>query len=141
MTTTRETVHAAIAAFNAHDLAKVAGFYRPDCVLVTPDSGELKGRDQAAEWERAFMEAFPDAKMDIATSYDSGDTVTIEWVFHGTNTGPLPLPSGEKLSATGKRVTVRGVDIVTVQGGAVAQLHSYYDQVELMTQLGLMPDA
>jgi ketosteroid isomerase-like protein len=94
MATPRETVHAAIAAFNAHDLPKVAGFFRPDVVLVTSDTGEVKGRGQASECERTFMEAFPDVKMEIAASYESGDTAIVEWVFNGTHTGPLPLPSG-----------------------------------------------
>jgi steroid delta-isomerase-like uncharacterized protein len=135
-----ETAQAAFAAWNANDLSKAAGFYRPDIVLVSPDSGEVKGREQAAERDRTFREAFPDAKMEIAASHESGDTAILEWVFRGTNTGPLPLPSGETLPATGKEVSVRGTDILTIEGGAVASLHSYYDQVELMTQLGLMPE-
>ena len=87
------------------------------------------------------MEAFPNAEMEIAASYESGDTAILEWVFAGTNTGPLPLPSGETFPATGKRVAVRGADVARVQGGALVSVHSYYDQVELMTQLGLMPGA
>lgn len=141
MTTTRETANAAIAAWNARDMAKLAGFYSPDVVLVNPDAGELKGREQAIERDRVFQEAFPDAEMEITASYESGDTAILEWVFNGTNTGPLPLPSGETLPATGKRVSVRGVDVSTVEEGALIILHSYYDQVELMTQLGLMPQA
>ena len=140
MATPGQTVHEAIAAFNAHDLPKVAGFYRPDVVLVTPDAGELKGREQAVEWERGFIEAFPDVSIEITASYESGDTAIVEWVFHGTNTGPLPLPGGETLPATGKQVSVRGTDIATVVDGAVASLHTYWDQVELLTQLGLMPE-
>ena len=75
----------------------------------------------------------------VAASYDSGDTAIVEWLFHGTNTGPLPLPSGETMAATGKRVSIRGADVVTFAGGAAVKLHSYYDQVELLSQLGLMP--
>jgi ketosteroid isomerase-like protein len=141
MATPRETARAAIAAWNARDLAKLAVFYRPDIVLVNPDAGELKGREQAIERDRVFMEAFPNAEMEIAASYESGDMAILEWVFAGTNTGPLPLPSGETFPATGKRVSVRGADVARVQGGALVSVHSYYDQVELMTQLGLMPGA
>ena len=141
MATPRVTAHAAIAAWNARDLAKLAGLYRPDVVLVNPDAGELKGREQAIERDRVFMEAFPNAEMEIAASYESGDTAILEWVFVGTNTGPLPLPSGETFPATGKGVSVRGADVARVQDGALLSVHSYYDQVELMTQLGLMPKA
>jgi ketosteroid isomerase-like protein len=139
MTTASETARAAIAAWNAHDASRVAQFYRPDIVVVSADAGELKGRDQASERDRVFMEAFPDGEMEIAASYDSRDTAIVEWLFQGTNTGPLPLPGGEILPATGKRVSVRGADVVTFEGGAAVKLHSYYDQVQLLTQLGLAP--
>lgn len=141
MTPPRETVHAVIAAFNAHDLSTLARFFTPDVVIVSPDAGEVKGREQATEWERSLMETFPDGMMEIAASYDSGDTVVVEWVFRGTNTGPLQLPGGETLPATGKQVSVRGVDISKIENGAVASLRAYWDQLELMTQLGLMPEA
>jgi ketosteroid isomerase-like protein len=139
MATAVEIARAAIAAWNAHDRSRVAQFYRPDIVVVSADAGELKGRQEASERDGVFMEAFPDGEMEIAASYDSGDTAIVEWLFHGTNTGPLPLPGGETLPATGKRVSVRGADVVTFAGGAAVKLHSYYDQVELLTQLGLMP--
>ena len=56
MATPRETAHVAIAAWNARDLGKLAGLYRPDVVLVNPDAGELKGREQAIERDRVFID-------------------------------------------------------------------------------------
>jgi steroid delta-isomerase-like uncharacterized protein len=140
MATALEIAQAAITAWNAHDLSSVAGYYRPDVTLVSPDGGEQRGHDQAAQRDEAFMQAFPDFTQEVRASYEAADTAIIEWVFSGTNTGPLPLPGGATLPATGKRVSVRGADFVTVADGAVASLRSYYDQVELLTQLGLMPE-
>jgi hypothetical protein len=51
----------------------------------------------------------------------------------------LLVPSGEAIPATGKRVSVRGVDVVSYSGGAVARHHMYFDQVQFLTALGLMP--
>jgi steroid delta-isomerase-like uncharacterized protein len=140
MATALETARAAIAAWNAHDPARLARFYGPDISLVTPDGGEQRGPDEAGRRDEAFMQAFPDATMEIQAGYEAQDTAILEWVFSGTNTGPLPLPDGATLPATGKRVSVRGADFVTVADGTVASPRSYYDQVELLTQLGLAPE-
>ena len=133
-------VRDAIAAFNAHDAARVGSFYRDDAVLITPDAGEIRGRDLAEDYNRKFIEAFPDGRMEIAMSYECGDTVVAEWIFRGVNTGPLPLPSGEDLPATGRQVETHGVDIVHVIEGGIARHRSYWDQVELLTQLELTSD-
>ena len=139
--TPREQADTGFAAFNAHDVSALAAFYRPDVVLVTPDAGELKGREQAVEYQRGFIQGFPDGKAEVVAKHDSGDTTIDEWVFHGTHTGALPLPTGETLPPTGRRVAVRGIDVMTHTRGGVASHRMYFDQVELLTQLGLMPEA
>ena len=141
MASPRETTDAFTAEYNAHHWAKAAEFYRSDVVLVTPDAGELRGRAQAAEYLRGFLEAFPDARVEVVRKHDAGATTIDEWIFHGTHTGPLLLPSGESLPATGKRVAVRGVDIVTYDGGAIASHHMFFDQVQFLVALGLMPSS
>jgi hypothetical protein len=141
MATPRELTDAITAAYNAHQLSTVVGFFRPDIVLITPDAGELRGREQAAEYHRAFLQAFPDATVEVVAKHDAGDTTIDEWIFRGTHTGPLTQPSGETIPATGRRVSVRGVDVVSYAGAAVATHHMYFDQAQLLTALGLMPVA
>ena len=141
MATPRELTDAITTAYNAHQLPQVAKFFRPDIALISPDAGELKGREQVAEYHRAFLQAFPDAKVEVVAKHDAGDTTIDEWIFRGTHTGPLAQPSGETIPATGKRVSVRGVDVVSYAGGGVATYHAYFDQVQFLTALGLMPVA
>ena len=141
MATPRELTNAITTAYNAHELSKVVQFFKPDIVLMTPDAGALRGREQATEYHRTFLQAFPDAKVEVVAKHDAGDTTIDEWIFHGTHTGPLALPSGETIPATGKRVSVRGVDVVSYAGGGVATYHAYFDQVQFLTALGLMPVA
>jgi uncharacterized protein (TIGR02246 family) len=93
MSTPRELTDAITATYNAHQLSKLAEFFRPDIVLVAPDAGELKGREQVAEYHRAFLQAFPDAKVEVMAKHNSGDTTIDEWIFHGTHTGPLSQSS------------------------------------------------
>lgn len=137
----RATADAGLAAFNARDLAALAALYRPDAVLVTPDAGESKGREQAAEYQRAFMHAFPDGRAEVVAKYDAGNTTIDEWIFRGTNSGHLQTATGETIPPTGRRVAVRGIDVQTHVAGGVATHHVYFDQLEFLTQLGLMPEA
>jgi uncharacterized protein (TIGR02246 family) len=136
----RERADSSTAAYNAGDLTLLAGFYLPEALFVAPDA-ELKGREQVAEYFRAFLEAFPDGYAEVVSRHDAGATTIDEWVFHGTHTGPLPTPTGETIPPTGARVSVRGVDIQTHRNGGVARHHTYFDQVQFLTQLGLMPEA
>jgi hypothetical protein len=58
----------------------------------------------------------------------------------GTHTAPLSLPSGESVPATGKQIRVRSCDIASVEGGLVTNHRFYFDQMEFLGQLGLLPE-
>jgi ADP-ribosyl-[dinitrogen reductase] hydrolase len=66
-----------------------------------------------------------------------GDT---DGYFVGTHTAPLPTPTGEDIPATGKPVRVRACDIATVQNGVITSHRFYFDQMEFLGQLGLLPE-
>jgi ketosteroid isomerase-like protein len=61
-------------------------------------------------------------------------------VLRRHRTAPLPTPTGEAIPATGKPVRVRACDIVTVQNGVITSLRFYFDQMEVLGQLGLLPE-
>jgi ketosteroid isomerase-like protein len=123
------------AAFNKG----LAALYAADAVLVTPDQGELRGGEQIARYFRQFIDAFPDG-YELLHAHESGDSAIDEGYFTGTNTAPLPLPSGESMPATGKRVRVRGCDVATVQNGVITSHRLYFNQMEFLGQLGLAPE-
>jgi ketosteroid isomerase-like protein len=58
----------------------------------------------------------------------------------GTNTGPLALPTGRTLPPTGRQVRVRSCDVATVEDGLITSHRAYFDQLELLGQLGLLPE-
>ena len=51
----------------------------------------------------------------------------------------LSGPGGD-IPATHKRLIGRAVQIFNVEGDAITDTRLYYDQVQVMTQLGLMPE-
>ncbi|WP_329275547.1 ester cyclase [Streptomyces sp. NBC_01451] len=122
------------------DLKAVAELYAPDAVAVTPDGGEIHGRDNIVEYWRQMTGAMPEATYEPVHAYEIGDTAVDEGYFSGRNTGPIPLPSGDQLPATQKEVRIRGVDVATVRDGHIVDYRLYFDQMEFLGQLGLLPD-
>ncbi|MET9733472.1 nuclear transport factor 2 family protein [Streptomyces sp. NPDC006458] len=122
------------------DLKAVAELYAEDAVAQTPE-GEFHNRGDIVEWWRQMTTAVPDGTYESVHAYEIGDTAVDEGYYTGTNTGPLQLPSGETLPATGKRVRLRGVDLATVRDDHIVSYRVYYDQMEFLEQVGLLPEA
>lgn len=114
--------------------------YAPDAVFETPDAGTLNGRDAIIGYLLQFAQAFPDASWESRHEHEAGDSAVDEGYFVGTHTGPLVAPTGETIDATGKRVRVRECDVATVSGGRVTSHRFYFDQMEFLGQLGLVPE-
>lgn len=122
------------------DLKAIAELYAADAVAVTPDGGEIHGRDNIVDYWRQMTDAVTDASYESVYAVEVGDTAIDEGFYSGTNTGPLPLPSGETLPATGKSVRIRGCDIATVEDGRIVSYRLYFDQMDFLGQLGLLPE-
>jgi steroid delta-isomerase-like uncharacterized protein len=127
------------AAFSG-DPARFGECYAEGATAITPDAGELRGRDEIVKWMQQFMEAMPDSGWEPVAKHEAGDTAIDEGYVTGTNTGPLQLPTGETLPATGKQVRIRACDVATVEDGRITSHRFYYDQMEFLGQLGLVPD-
>ena len=125
--------------FEKKDPVESAKLYASDAIAITPDGNEMKG-PEIAEYLQGFFDAFPDATYETVNGYESGNVAIDEGIFRGTNTGELSLPDGSKMPATGKHVTARGCDIVTVENGMVKRHAFYFDNMSFMAQLGLMPE-
>ena len=88
---------------------------------------------------RRRNEPFSDGRMETSRVIEDGATVVAEWTGWATNTGPLAMPGGTEIPATGKTIEVSGVSIVMVRDGKIATERDYFDNAALMSQLGLMP--
>ncbi len=135
----REVMDRLTDAVTAHpDLNVVSDLYAEDAVALTPDEGQLRGRDAIVEYWRSMTEAVPEATFEVLHSYEAGDTAIDEGVYRGRNTGPLELPNGETLPPTQKEIRIRGVDIATVKDGRIVDYRLYFDEMEFLGQLGLL---
>jgi predicted ester cyclase len=127
-------------AFIDQDLDAVAACYAEDAVAMTPDQGEIQGREAIRGYFKGQVDAFPDSGYESLHKHEAGNVAVDEGYFTGTHTGPLPMPSGESVPPTGRRVRVRACDIATVEGALITSHHFYFDQMEFLGQLGMLPD-
>ena len=136
----RQVMDRMTEAMMSQDFAALGEIYASDAVAVTPDQGEVRGREPIVQYLKQFIEAFPDLQYESLHAHESGNTAIDEGVVVGTNTQPLPMPNGDSLPPTGKQIRIRSVDVVTVDNGAVISHRFYFDQMEFLGQLGLLPD-
>jgi predicted ester cyclase len=69
-----------------------------------------------------------------------GNHVIAEGVFTGTHNGTMKTPVGD-IPATGRKAKGEYVQIFEIDRGLVKKAQLMYDQVQLMTQLGMAPAA
>ena len=136
--TAREVSDRYTDLINAHDAQAIRELYADDGVLQDP-SGEYRGPQAVTEYWTGFFQAFPDIDGRDEFKAESGDTAINEWSASGTHEGPLEGPEGT-IPATGKSVTMRGCDVITVRDGRITSHRIYFDQLGFMMQLGLMPE-
>ena len=134
----RQTIDRMTQCMVTRDMEALAPIDAPDAVITTPDAGEIRGREQIVKYLSTFVTAFPDFQWEPAAEHEAGNTAIDEGYVVGTNTGPLELPNGETVPATGRSVRLRSVDIATVEGGSIVRHNFYFDQMEVLTQLGLL---
>ncbi len=138
MTSTKEAADRHVKAFNDKNLEEFVGNESPDIEFVIPGGITLRGRDQVREYMKLFWNAFPDIKVVATNQVIADDIAVTEQTYSGTHTGTLRTPMGD-IPATGKRVQGRQLAVQRVKNGQVWSEHLYFDQMEFLGALGLVP--
>lgn len=125
--------------FSTGDLDAALAVCVEDLEVIDPGMGHVRGRDRFREYLGTFKRAMPDARAVIEQTVESGETVVAEGRFTGTFTGPLGTHDGD-VEPTGATVDLRFADLSRVRAGKIVAYHTYYDQLGLLTQLGLMQE-
>jgi steroid delta-isomerase-like uncharacterized protein len=128
-----------VAAVNESDWERLRATYADDVVLQAPGEGGLDGAEAAVDYVRVWARAFPDMRQTVVNQLVAGEWVVSEFSVAGTHTGTLPSPEGD-IPPTNRRATARGVQLQRIENGLIAEEHVYFDQLEILTQLGLVPE-
>ena len=138
MTEAKETTARFVAAFNAHDEKALNELHSDDIKFNAPGGFKATNAKEATAFAMTWLRAFPDGKMTVRTELTSGPWVIQEVVMEGTHTAPLQSPNGP-IPATYKKVKGYGVQILKVDNGKITEARIYFDQLDQMSQLGLIP--
>jgi steroid delta-isomerase-like uncharacterized protein len=139
METNKDLLERYVELYNAGDLDACMELYAEDASQRMHD-GVFEGIDAIAERLARDLTAFPDAKYVVDSFFADGDKFADEWTFTGTNTGPLRLPEGGEIPATGRPVEIKGMEYVEVRDGKIVVDNLYYDFLAAVAQLGLVPE-
>lgn len=132
-----DVVKSYVAAWNAHDAGKAASYFDEkvsyyDATVGKPTIGKADAKTAVID---NFMSAVPDLKWVMrGEPIASGDKVSFEWTFSGTNSGAW----GDGTKATNKTFSFDGASVFVIEKGAIKQQSDYYDALGFYKQLGLM---
>jgi steroid delta-isomerase-like uncharacterized protein len=139
--TAEETNNAALArefvekVFAQGDTAYLRAFTDPNYVEHNPAPNQQPGVDGLVKMVVEWRNAFPDMKISVDDVIASGDRVCVRSTMNGTNTGPM---MGQP--ATGKPISVEGIDIVRIKDGKQVEHWGQFDTMKMLQQMGMMPD-
>jgi steroid delta-isomerase-like uncharacterized protein len=135
--TAEEVVSKFYEAFGAGNIEAALSLCADDLEIIDPGMGHVQGRERFREYLETFKRAMPDARAIVEQTVHAGEMIAVEGRFTGTHTGPLATDEGD-VEPTGAAVDLRFADVSHVHEGKIVAYHTYYDQLGLLTQLGLM---
>ena len=119
---TVELLKGFLEAFNRHDLDAIMSYFADECVFYMPRGAGPRGDRYAgkanvrAGLARRF-EGIPDVHYGDDRHWACGDFGVSEWTLTGTSTA-------------GKRIEVRGVDLLEFADGRITRKDSFWKIVE-----------
>jgi len=125
-----------LAAWNSHDIDRAAKFYAAG--YIGDDVGQAmphRGPAGIREFLARYLSAFPDFHFALDELVVDGNRVALVWTANGTHQGTLM-----NIPPTGRRISIRGVSLLTVQDNQVQQASYIWDVAGLLRNIGLLPE-
>ena len=132
----KELVRQTTDALNAADWEALESLVAEDFARHSEATAgpPVTSRDEFIQLQESFLVSFPDQRVTIHTLIAEGDEVAGLATYSGTHTGPM----GE-YEATGKPVAATFLAIFRIEDGRIAELWVEWDNVAMLSQLGLFP--
>lgn len=119
--------------WNDREYAKISDVVSESFVRVSPvTDDEVRGPDGLKELIRRFDAGFPDFQVSIDTQLVGDNIAMAEGTFTGTHDGEF-----NDVPPTGREVEIKFMDTLRIDDGELHEHRTYYDQQELLDQLGL----
>ena len=119
---TYETLKSFLDAFNRHDLDAIMEYFADDCVFYMPRGAGPRGdsyvgKQQVRAGLATRFQGIPDVHYGDDTHWVCDDFGVSEWTLTGTTTA-------------GKRLEVRGADLLEFSNGKITRKDSFWKIVE-----------
>ncbi len=124
-------------AWNTNTLARIAEFVTADFQVEGLGETALNVQQYIA-YCQTFLSACPGGKMESTVVVSQGEYVVSHWKFTGVHTAPLRLSAETVIPATGKTAVGVGSSTYLIRDGKLAHLWSFWDQVPVLRQLGVI---
>jgi steroid delta-isomerase-like uncharacterized protein len=135
----REAFEKGTEAFNAHDMDAFAETMSDDVTQTAPGGMSSRGKAACVAFYHNWIEAFPDAHVDVHDVVITDDVAVEEGTFTGTHNGVFHSPMGD-IPPTGKPLKAEYIQVMRFRDGECVSTNLMFDRVELLEQLGLMPE-
>jgi steroid delta-isomerase-like uncharacterized protein len=138
MTEVKDTAAHFVTAFNAHDEKALSALHADNIKFDAPGGFKATNAHEATAYAMRWLKGFPNGKLTVRSEIVSAPWIAQEVVMEGTNSGPLEGPMGT-VQPTHRKVISNGVQIFRIENGKIAETRLYFDLLDQMTQLGLVP--
>ena len=119
---------------NKHNPDAMEEFFAADFVDHNPSPGQAPGLEGVKQEFVMMFTAFPDMHLTVDHQIAEGDKVVSRLTVHGTHKGDFM-----HIPATGKPLTITGIDIVRIKDGKAVERWGNFDELGMMLQLGVIP--
>lgn len=123
------------AELKRHDLDAMQSRARDDAIDDFVAIGQFRGRAAIRGLFNELLGAFPDFDIEVVHMVGDDQHAVIQWHATGTFTG-TPF---QGVHATGRRVDLRGCDVMRFEDGKLTHNTIYYDGLGFARQVGLLP--
>lgn len=123
------------AAAAARDPAAMASHWSAEGVEDLVPVGVLRGPREVERFFGELFAAVPDCEMTVERVVADSSRAAVEWRMTGTFSG-APF---QGIDPTGRRLELRGIDLLEVEDGEIKRNTVHYDGASFARQLGLLP--
>jgi predicted ester cyclase len=138
MTEVKDTAAHFVTAFNAHDEKALNALHADNIKFDAPGGFKATSAHEATAYAMRWLKGFPNGKMTVRNEIVSAPWIVQEIIMEGTHTGPLEGPTGT-VQPTHMKVVGKGVQLLRIENGKIAEARIYFDLLDQMSQLGLIP--
>ena len=132
----KHLINALFAAWNTHDLERIAAFYAPHCQgHDVAQAAPIQGIADIYEWITKYLQAVPDMRVLCEQIILEDERAVAIWQGRGTHQGSLL-----HMPPTYKEIRVRGAMVLTFEGDKISHMLHIWDVAGMLRDIGFLPD-